>query len=103
MRTRLIAATLLGLLLIAVGIAQETRGAIFGRVTDPQNSVIPGATVVVTNADTNTTMTLTTNETGYFEANLLIAGNYRIAVEKSGFRKSVRSGIALPISARMEI
>ena len=83
--------------------AQETRSAIFGRVSDQQNATIPAATVVVTNADTNTTMTLSTNETGYYEANLLIAGNYRITVEKPGFRKLIRSGIVLPISARVEL
>jgi hypothetical protein len=94
---------LLVLLSILPARAQETRGAIFGRVTDTQLSVIPGATVVVTNVDTNTTMTLTSNETGYYEANLLIAGNYRLTVEKPGFRKSIRSGIVLPISARLEI
>jgi predicted aspartyl protease len=66
---------------------QETRSAIFGRVSDQQNATIPGATVVVTNADTNTAMTLSTNETGYYEANLLIAGHYRISVENPGFRK----------------
>ena len=60
--------------------AQETRSTIFGLVTDPQNAAVVGATVVVTNADTNTAMTLTTNETGYYEANLLISGNYRITV-----------------------
>jgi hypothetical protein len=85
------------------GYAQETRSTIFGRVSDPQNSAIPAATLVITNTDTNTSATLTTNETGYFEANLLIAGNYRISAEKTGFRKLIRSGIALPISARVEI
>src|SRR5450755_4571173 len=80
--------------------AQETRSTVFGRVTDPQNSAVAAATVVVTNADTNTSMTLTTNETGYYEANLLISGNYRITAEKPGFRKLIRSGMALPISAR---
>ena len=89
--------------LVSAVCAQETRSTIFGRVTDPHNSAVAGATVVVTNADTNTSMTLTTNETGYYEANLLISGNYRMAVEKPGFRKLIRSGIGLPISARVEI
>jgi len=89
--------------LASVANAQETRSTIFGRVADPQNAAVAGATVVVTNADTNVSLTFTTNETGYYEANLLISGNYRMAVAKPGFRKVVRSGIALPISARMEI
>ena len=102
MRLRVISA-LLPLCTVYLAYAQETRSAIFGRVSDPQNSAIPAATVVVTNIDTGTSMTLTTNETGYFEANLLISGNYRISAEKTGFRKLIRSGIDIPISARVEI
>src|SRR5436190_7633072 len=103
MRVRVMPALLLALLTTSFGYAQETRGSIFGRVSDPQNSAIPAATVVVTNTDTNTSTTLTTNETGYYEANLLISGNYRVTVEKTGFRKLIRSGIVLPITTRIEI
>src|SRR5438045_3892545 len=86
------ATILAGLLLAAAATAQETRSVILGRVVDPQNSAVAGATVVVTNTDTNTVMTLTTNDTGYYEANLLIAGNYRVVAEMPGFKKSIRSG-----------
>src|ERR1035437_3605915 len=106
MTSRIMQAALLACLVAAVVpavYAQETRSTIFGRVTDPQNAAVVGATVVVTNGDTNTAMTLTTNETGYYEAILLISGNYRITAEKPGFRKLIRSGITLPISARVEI
>jgi hypothetical protein len=96
-------ALLLALMLISAGHGQETRSAIFGRVTDQQNSAIPGVSVVVVNPNTNTAVTLTTNDTGYYEANLLIAGTYRITAEKAGFRKLIRSGIVLPISAKVEI
>ncbi len=103
MRIRLIPAMMLMLYSISSGNAQETRGTIFGRIADQQNSAIPGATVIATNADTNTAMTLSTNETGYYEANLLISGNYRMTVEKAGFRKLIRSGVVLAIGARIEI
>ena len=46
---------------------------------------------MVNNTDTNTTMTLTANDTGYYEANLLLPGNYRVTAEMSGFKKSIRS------------
>ena len=46
-----------------------------------------GATVAVTNVDTNTAVQATTNSTGYYEAPLLIAGNYQIEVTASGFKK----------------
>src|SRR5258708_20238772 len=82
---------------------KETRSVILGRVVDPQNASVAGATVVVTNTDTNTVMTLTTNDTGYYEANLLLPGNYRVMAEMSGFKKSIRAGIVLSLSTRAEI
>lgn len=95
---------LICLLLAAfVAPAQETRSMIFGNVTDPASAAIPEATVTVTNTDTNTSLVLTTNQTGYYEANLLLPGNYRVQVEAAGFKRSVRDSITLRISSRIEI
>ena len=95
----------LSTLLLAAALlpAQETRGTIFGRVLDAQNAVIPNAGIVVTNVETNIAVRLRTNDTGYYEANLLQPGNYQISAEMQGFKKTLRSGIALSISARTEI
>lgn len=82
---------------------QETRSSIFGRVLDPQSSVVVGATVLVVNADTNATVQLQTNDTGYYEANLLVPGNYQVTVEAAGFKKAVRGGVSLPLSARVQV
>ncbi len=76
---------------------------IFGRVLDPQGSPAAGARVVVTDVDTNTSTPLTTNETGYYEASLLLPGNYQVAAEAAGFRRSIRKGIVLPVASRIEI
>src|ERR1051326_8825403 len=65
---------------------QETRGMIFGRVLDPLSSAVAGATVVVTNVESNTSVHLTTNETGYYEAILLLPGNYQVTAEAAGFK-----------------
>ncbi|MEX2261694.1 MAG: carboxypeptidase-like regulatory domain-containing protein [Bryobacteraceae bacterium] len=83
--------------------AQETRSTIFGRVLDQQNAAVAGAAVVVTNVDTNATTRLRSNETGYYEANLLLPGNYHVTAEMLGFKKTVRSRIVLSISSRVEI
>ncbi|MBI4877863.1 MAG: carboxypeptidase regulatory-like domain-containing protein, partial [Acidobacteria bacterium] len=102
--TRYTAAAVLAVLLCTMAVwAQETRSVIFGRVTDPQDAAVAGAAVVIANVDTNTGMTLVTNETGYYEANLLLAGNYRVTAELAGFKKSVRNGIVLPVSTRSEV
>jgi len=49
----LLLSVVLLLSLSMVCLAQESRGSITGKVVDPQNSVIPGAAVVVTNTATN--------------------------------------------------
>src|SRR5687768_4480021 len=90
------------LLLITGAAAQETRGNISGTVQDAQG-VVPGATVRITNVDTNTTQTLVTNNTGYFEAPLLQPGNYRIAVEMAGFKTVTRDGVALAVGQQVNI
>ncbi len=84
-------------------VGQETRSMIYGRVLDPQGSAVAGATVMVTNTDTNVAITLSTNATGYYEAALLLPGNYRVTVEMPGFKKFIRSGIVLPVSTRSQI
>src|SRR2546421_716584 len=91
------------LCIAAIANAQETRSAIQGRVTDPQNSPVAEAVVRVTNIDTNVSNPATTNGTGYFEANLLVAGNYQVSVEAPGFKKSILSGIVLTVGTRTEI
>ncbi len=83
--------------------AQETRSMMFGRVLDPQSSAVANASVIVTNTETNTVFALRSNETGYYEANLLLPGLYQIAVEAPGFKKTVRGRIQLQVSTRLEI
>lgn len=91
------------LLALPAALAQETRSMIFGRVLDPQGGAVPGATVTVRNTDTGVTLTYKTNESGYYEASLLIPGNYEVSAEMSGFKKLIRRGIVLPVASRLEI
>jgi hypothetical protein len=100
-----VAVTLILIALFAAGTcaAQETRGTIHGRVLDSSQAAVAGATVLVVNTDTNTSTRLTTNPTGYYEASLLLPGNYRVTAEFTGFKKTVRSGIVLPLSGTLDI
>jgi len=83
--------------------AQETHGYIGGRVLDPASAPVAGCQVTVTNTDTNSTTRVTTNATGYYEANLLMPGTYRISAEATGFKRAVRSGVALALGAHLDI
>ncbi len=100
---RFLASVLLGLCTGTVLSSQETRGMISGTVTDAQAAVISGATVTVANTGTGTSVRLTTNDSGYYEAPLLLPGSYSIAVETPGFKKSVRSGITLALGEQLQI
>ena len=80
--------------------AQETRGTILGLVRDAQGAIVPNATVVVTNTGTNASVRLTSNETGFYQAVLLMPGQYTVSAEMAGFKKAVRSGITLLTSDR---
>jgi carboxypeptidase family protein len=93
---------LLAVLLPVIALAQETRGNISGTVRDPQG-VVPGASVTVTNVDTNISQRLLTNESGYFEAPLLNPGNYTVTVEMTGFRKATRANIALGVGQQVSV
>ncbi len=91
------------LLLASAATAQETRGNITGRVLDPQGAAVVGAAVVVTHLDTNGSTHLTTNETGYYEARLLMPGAYEISAALSGFKTTVRKGVVLSVAAEIQI
>ena len=98
----LLSVLILCALLVAGVAAQETRGNISGTVQDAQG-VVPGATVRITNVDTNTTQSLVTNNTGYFEAPLLQPGTYRIVVEMAGFKTATRDGVALAVGQQINL
>jgi hypothetical protein len=94
---------ILPLLVCALAVAQETRSSIVGRITDQTGAAVPGATVKVTNTETNSTTTLQTNSTGYYEANLLMPGAYTVSAEATGFKQTVRDGITLQVASRIDI
>jgi hypothetical protein len=54
--------------------AQESRGTIFGRVTDPQGAAVPAVDVLIVNVDTNAVKKAVSNESGYYEMPLLDPG-----------------------------
>src|ERR1035438_3464582 len=89
-------ALLVCVVLLMAGIscfAQESRGSITGKVVDPQNAVVPGAKVTVTNVETNVSNIVTSNSTGYWEVNFLIPGEYSVRSEERRVGKECRSSL----------
>ena len=79
--------------------AQSTLGTVRGTVFDAQHSVVPGATVVVTDEATNVTRETVTDAKGYFEFPNLRSGTYTVEASLSGFKKVKRTGLLLRAAA----
>ena len=88
-----------GSLLFAIAsFAQLPTAKIVGAVKDTSGASVPGATVKVTNVDTNVTRTLTTDSDGSYNALELPTGNYQVEVTANGFKTGVRKGITLDVT-----
>lgn len=87
--------------LLPVSWAQEARGTIVGQVFDSSGAAIPGATVTVTNKAMGSTITVTTNETGFYQATYLLPGTYEVAVEAPGFKRAVRDNVVVRVMDRL--
>lgn len=87
----------------SLSFAQLPTAKIVGTVKDTSGASVPGATVKVTNVDTNTTRTLTTGADGAYNALELPTGNYQVEVTASGFKTAVRKGITLDVTQAPEI
>ena len=91
------------LILISAATAQEFRGTITGVVSDPNGAIVPNATVVIKNVETNISTTLTTNDDGAYVAPLLNPGKYSITVTGGGFKRSFRDGVVLNVNDRLSV
>ena len=87
----------------AASIAQVTTGSILGTVHDATGSVLPGATVRITDNGKGITSTAQTNASGDYDVEHLLPGTYSVAVEMAGFKRSVSNNIALDIDQKAQI
>lgn len=84
-------------------LAQGLFGTISGVVTDSSGAVVPGATVRVTNFNTNVVVTLTTNSAGVYVATSLNPGAYNVEAEAQGFKTAIVKGITLEVDSNPKI
>ncbi len=71
------------------GAAAQYRASLRGTATDPQGGVVAGATVTLTNTETNAALVSTSDDNGIYQFNALPAAPYRLTVEHPGFKKKV--------------
>ncbi len=78
---------------LGMATAQEYRGTILGRITDPSGAAVVGASVEVQNVATNAVVKAASNEAGNYQVPFLLPGNYTVRVELAGFKKIERPGV----------
>src|SRR5258705_11815417 len=83
--------------------AQVAAGEVTGIVTDQAGAAVPGATVTVTNVETNGLRIVTSSGQGVYTAPSLAPGEYRVDVEVSGFKPIRRAGIRLSTGEKIRI
>ena len=88
---------LIFLSLSTVGLAQELSATLTGTVTDPSGAVVPNATVLIHNNNTNADRSVTTGSAGNFTATNLPAGRYTVTVKSSGFQTYVAEDVVLNV------
>src|SRR5216117_957940 len=81
--------------LVAQG--QATTGIIRRLVTDPNGAPVANASVILHEAQTNFTRTLTTDAGGNFTGTLLPLGTYDVTARSVGFAEVKRTGISLGV------
>src|SRR5499426_2145967 len=95
--------TPLSVLLIALTLSQSSNaqalyGSIVGNVKDKSDAVVPGATVKITNKETNQTSETAASMIGSFNFGAVQTGTYEITVSKPGFKPYTRSGIEVTLN-----
>jgi hypothetical protein len=88
----------LTIMLIAVVFAQSINAqsgttGISGTVTDQTGAAVPGATVRLVNTAIGFERTVTTNDEGKYNFPTIQPATYRVEVEASNFKKSIRSDV----------
>jgi hypothetical protein len=82
-------------LLVAAPAYAQFGSRLSGTVLDLNGAAIPGATVVLTNAATQQTLTTATNNTGGYQFAELPPGHYSVVITAAGFKKNNLTDLAL--------
>jgi hypothetical protein len=106
MRARLtVALAMIALFSFAAGqaSAQSTAATLSGTVRDASGASVPNAAVTIASPETRETRTVQTNDSGLFVAPDVTAGTYDVSIEKTGFRRAVRTGVVVSPQDRLSL
>jgi Carboxypeptidase regulatory-like domain len=95
----IVSATLTAMFLLAFlespSFAQINTGRVAGSVLDATGAAVPAVSIRAVNEDTGVTTSTESLATGDYLLNFLLPGRYRVEAEKTGFQKSLQTGIVI--------
>ena len=83
--------------------AQSTYGALTGTVVDQTGAAVIGASVTLTNVGTSEKQVQATGDTGLYSFVNLYPGQYRLTVDKAGFKKVDRQNVVILVQQTTRI
>ena len=89
--------------------AQALYGSLLGNVTDETGAALPGATVTITQHETNLTRDVVTDVSGGYNVPNLLPGTYQVDVKLAGFSTfttrdiAVRQGLDVRVDAKLKL
>ena len=83
--------------------AQAVTGTLLGNVTDSSGAAVPGATVIATDVDKNTSRSVVTNDAGYYIMTSLPNGTYTVEAELQGFKKVARQNVKVDVNTTVRV
>jgi Carboxypeptidase regulatory-like domain/TonB dependent receptor len=96
-------------LIVLVGIfalpalAQSNKADIVGTITDSNGAAVQGATVTITKVDTNASRTVTSGDSGEYQAPGLDIGTYKVVTTKQGFQTVTQENVVLQTNDRLRV
>jgi hypothetical protein len=96
-------AIILGVWLCGNLAAQMITGTILGTVTDSSGAVVPDAAVTITNEGTNAAVTTHTGGSGEYVIPMLPPGQYKVDIQKTGFRPVKKVNIPLNVDQKYRV
>ena len=100
---RLLAALMGICLIVGTAMAQVKSSAITGIVTDASGALVPDATIVVTNEETNVTVQAKSNGAGEYTVPYLETGRYSVTVTEKGFETYRKTGIVMGTATTVRV
>jgi len=77
----------------------QFRAGVQGTVTDSAGGVVGGATVTLSNKETNQSQTTTSSDAGFYSFTGLAPGNYSVTAEKQNFKKTIVDNVNVEAEA----